>query len=166
MTGFLHGMYKLNLTGYIIGAVGRGQVVCAGYMGSIPIMLLFSGVAALGMSPLQGNLNALIASCSEYTCLTKGKQIDGTMYSCTLPGVKTGGGLGTAICGWLLEFSGFNGQATVQSASCLNMLHIMYLWIPMAINILIAFLLYLLNVEKANQQLKTNQKVSVKASAH
>jgi len=155
-----HGMYKLNLTGYIIGAVGRGLVVVAGYMGSIPLMLLFSGVAAIGMSPLQGDLNALIASCSEYTYLTKGKQIDGTMYSCTSLGVKIGGGLGTAICGWLLEFSGFNGQVAVQSASCLNMLHIMYLWIPMAINILIAVLLYFLNVEKANQ------KVKVKASTH
>ncbi len=156
----LHGMYKLNLTGYIIGAVGRGLVVAAGYMGSIPLMLLFSGVAAIGMSPLQGDLNALIASCSEYTYLTKGKQIDGTMYSCTSLGVKIGGGLGTAICGWLLEFSGFNGQAAVQTASCLNMLHVMYLWIPMSINILIAVLLYFLNVEKANQQLK------VKASTH
>ncbi len=156
----LHGMYKLNLAGYIIGAAGRGLVVFAGYMGSIPLMLLFSGVAAIGMSPLQGDLNALIASCSEYTYLTKGKQIDGTMYSCTSLGVKIGGGLGTAICGWLLEFSGFNGQAAVQSASCLNMLHIMYLWIPMAINILIAALLYFLNVEKANQQLK------MKAATH
>lgn len=48
----------------------------------------------MGMSPLQGDLNALIASCSEYTFLTKHKRIDGTMYSCTSLGVKIGGGTG------------------------------------------------------------------------
>lgn len=87
-------------------------------------MLLFSGVAAFGMSPLQGDLNALIASCSEYTFLTKGKRVDGTMYSCTSLGVKIGGGLGTALCGWLLEWSGYDGFAAVQSASCLNTHHV------------------------------------------
>ena len=147
-------MYKLNLWGYALGTAGRLGVVAAGYMGSIPLMLLFSGVAAFGMSPLQGDLNALIASCSEYTFLTKGKRVDGTMYSCTSLGVKIGGGLGTALCGWLLEWSGYDGFAAVQSADCLNMLHIMYLWIPMVINLAITLLLFRLNVEKENQRLR------------
>lgn len=149
-----HGMYRLNLGGYVIGAAGRALVILAGYLHSVPLMLLFSGVAAFGMSPLQGDLNALIASCSEYTFLTRGKRVDGTMYSCTSLGVKIGGGLGTALCGWLLEWSGYDGFAAVQSASCLNMLHVMYLWIPMVINLAIALLLTRLNVEKENLRLR------------
>ena len=149
-----HGMYRLNLGGYIIGTVGRALVILAAYLHSVPLMLVFSGVAAFGMSPLQGDLNALIAACSEYTFLTKGKRVDGTMYSCTSLGVKIGGGLGTAICGWLLEWSGYDGLAAVQSTSCLNMLHVMYLWIPMVINLLIVLLLMRMDVEKENRQLK------------
>lgn len=149
-----HGMYKLNLSGYVIGTAGRAGVVLAGYLGSVPLMLVFSAVAAIGMSPLQGDLNALIATCSEYTYLTKGKRIDGTMYSCTSLGTKLGGGIGTAIAGWLLAFSGYDGTAAVQSASCLNMLHIMYLWIPMCINLVITLILTRLDVEKANEKLK------------
>ncbi len=87
------GMYKLNLAGYIVATAARALVIAAGYMGNVPLMLLFSGIASLGMSPLQGGLNALIAECSEYTFLTKGKRIDGTMYSCTSLGVKIGGAL-------------------------------------------------------------------------
>ena len=124
-------------------------------MGSVPLMLICSAAAAIGMSPLQGDLNALIATCSEYTFLTKGKRVDGTMYSCTSLGTKIGGGLGTAIAGWLLDFSGFDGQAAVQSASCLNMLHIMYLWIPMGINLVITLILSRMDVERANERLKT-----------
>ena len=77
------------------------------------------------------------------------------MYSCTSLGTKIGGGLGTAIAGWLLDFSGFDGQAAVQSASCLNMLHIMYLWIPMGINLVITLILSRMDVERANERLKT-----------
>lgn len=149
-----HGMYRLNVGGYLIGTVGRALVLVSAYLGSLPLMLVFSGVAAFGMSPLQGDLNALIASCSEYTFLTRGKRVDGTMYSCTSLGVKIGGGLGTAICGWLLEWSGYERLSAVQPESCLNMLHIMYLWIPMAINLVITLLLTRLNVERENQRLK------------
>lgn len=149
-----HGMYRLNLGGYVIGTIGRALVIVAAYSGSVPLMLLFSGVAAFGMSPLQGDLNALIASCSEYTFLTKGKRVDGTMYSCTSLGVKIGGGLGTAICGWLLEWSGYERLSAVQPESCLNMLHVMYLWIPMVINLVITLLLTRLNVEGENRRLK------------
>ncbi len=53
------GMYKLNLSGYILATVARGLVIVAGYMGNVPLMLLFSGIASLGMSPLQGDLNYL-----------------------------------------------------------------------------------------------------------
>ncbi len=150
-----NGMYRLNFGGYVIGTAGRLGVALAGYMGSVPLMLICSAAAAIGMSPLQGDLNALIATCSEYTFLTKGKRVDGTMYSCTSLGTKIGGGLGTAIAGWLLDFSGFDGQAAVQSASCLNMLHIMYLWIPMGINLVITLILSRMDVEHANERLKT-----------
>lgn len=149
-----HGMYKLNILGYVIGTAGRLGVVAAGYMGNIPLMLLFTAVAALGMSPLQGDMNALIATTSEYTRLTTGKKVDGTMYSCTSFGTKVGGGLGTAIAGWMLAASGFVQNAATQTPSCINMLHIMYLWLPMIFNLLITLVLIKLNVEKANEELK------------
>lgn len=159
LVGKWKGMYKLNLRGYIIAVIGRAFVVAAGYMGSVPLMLAFTALAALGQGPWQGDMNAVIASCSEYTYLTKGKRVDGTMYSCTSLGIKLGGGLGTAAAGWLLEFSKFDGTLAVQPESCINMLHIMYLWIPLVINIVIMLILALMNVERANEKIrKQNRK--------
>ena len=147
------GLYKLNLVGYAVGTIGRALVVVAAYMGSVPLMLVFTAVAAFGMGPWQGDMNAVIANCSEYTYMTKKKRVDGTMYSCTSLGIKLGGGIGTAITGWLLEFSKFDKNLDVQLDSCLNMLHIMYLWIPFIICIVITLIMSQMNVEKANQQL-------------
>lgn len=153
-----NGMYKLNVAGYVIGTAGRLGVVAAGYMGNIMLMLAFTAVAALGMSPLQGDMNALIATTSEYTRLTTGKKVDGTMYSCTSFGTKVGGGLGTAIAGWMLAVSGYVQNALTQSQSCVNMLYVMYLWLPMIFNLIITFILIRLNVEKANKELQKQTK--------
>lgn len=148
------GMYKLNLVGYAIGTLGRALVLVAAYLGSVPLMLLFTAVAAFGMGPWQGDMNAVIAACSEYTYLTKGKRVDGTMYSCTSLGVKLGGGIGTAITGWLLALSGFEEKLLVQPDSCIQMLNVMYLWIPVVITLIITFIMSKMDVEKANAKLK------------
>ncbi len=154
----MNGMYKINLVGYIISIVGRALVVVAGYMRNVPLMLLFTAIAAFGNSPLQGDLNALIASCSEHTFLTKGKRIDGTMYSCSSFGIKVGGGIGTALSGWLLAAGGFVENAAVQSQSAVNMLHVVYLWLPLVLTILVTLILSRLNVEKANERILAARK--------
>ena len=103
-------MYRVNLGGYVIATLGRLGVLVAAYFHNIPLMLFLSAVASLGMSPLQGTLNAMIAEASEHTWLRTGKRIDGLMFSCTSLGVKVGGGIGTATAGWLLAASGYNGE--------------------------------------------------------
>ena len=153
-------MYKINVIGYIIAFVARVLVIVAAYMGNIPLMLVFSGIASIGMSPLQGTINALIAEASEYTFLSKKKRVDGTMFSATSLGVKIGGGVGTALAGWLLAFSGYVANAPEQSESALQMLYIMYLWIPAAINLIILLLLTQLKVEKANKELRENAPIN------
>ncbi len=152
------GMYKLNKYSYMVATLGRLLVVVAGYMGSVPLMLLFTGVAALGQGPWQGDMNAVIAECFEYTYLKTGKRIDGTMYSCTSLGVKIGGGLGTAIAGWMLDLSGFvNGDTAIQPDSCISMMYFMYLWLPFILDLLITIILSMLNVEDANKKLQENK---------
>ena len=154
LVGKWKGMYKLNKRGYILATIARALVIVAGSMGSVPLMMLFTAVAALGQGPWQGDMNAVIAECSEYTYLTQGKRVDGTMYSCTSLGIKIGGGIGTAIVGWLLEISGYVGTNATQPASAITMLQVMYLWLPFVFEILITILLSKMNVEAANEKLR------------
>ena len=145
-------MYKLNVMSYTLATISRALVAVAGYMGSgnVTLMLLFTAIAALGQGPWQGDMNAAIAACSEYTWLTKHKRVDGTIYSCTSLGVK----LGTAITGWLLAASHFDSALAVQPESCISMLKIMYLVIPFALDAIITFILSRMKVEEANEKLR------------
>lgn len=149
----LGGMYKLNIGGYALATVGRLGVMIAGYMGSVPLMLFFTALATLGIVPLQGDLNALIASCSEYTTLMTGYRLDGMMYSCSSLGIKIGGALGTAICGWLLDSTGYIENALVQTPETISMLRFLYLWAPTILCGIVMLLLSRLKVEKANKEL-------------
>ena len=147
------GMYKLNIFGYIIAALGRVGVMVGGYMGNLPLMLAFTAVSTIGIAPLQGDLNALIACCSEHTTLTTGHRLEGMMYSCSSLGIKLGGALGTAICGWMLDAAGYIENAAVQTASTVSMMQFLYLWMPIILNAAVGFLLVFLRVEKANEKL-------------
>lgn len=158
------GMYKLNLLGYIVAGIGRFGVVAAAYFGSIPLMLIFTAVSTIGIAPLQGVLNALIASCSEYTTFKTGHRLDGMMYSCSSLGLKIGGALGTAICGWLLDATGYVENALVQPAATMDMLKFLYLWAPAFLCIIVTLLLSLMKVEKANKELKETQAKTANAN--
>ena len=148
----LRGMYKLNLAGYALTSVGRLGVMISAYLGSIPMMLLFTGISAIGSSPMQGGFNALIASCSEYTFLTKGRRIDGTMYACSSFGIKVGASIGTAVSGWLMSAAGYVENAASQTAGTINLLHLLYLWVPIFLTVFITLVLSRLDVEKANEK--------------
>ena len=149
----LGGMYKLNIWGYVLAAVGRVGVMVAAFNGSLPLMIAFTAVSTIGIAPLQGDLNALIASCSEYTTLKTGYRLEGMMYSCSSLGIKIGGALGTAICGWLLDAAGYVENATIQTTATVNMLNFLYLWLPVILCAAVGFLLVFLRVEKANKEL-------------
>ena len=153
----LGGMYKLNIWGYVLAALGRVGVMVAAYMGSFPLMIAFTAVSTIGIAPLQGDLNALIACCSEHTTLTTGYRLEGMMYSCSSLGLKIGGALGTAISGWLLDAAGYVKNAAVQTAATVNMLHFLYLWMPVILCAAVAILLVFLRVEKANKDLITQK---------
>lgn len=157
LVAWFRGMHRLNTAGYLLGTIGRALVVAAAYLESVPLMLLFTGIAAFGMGPWQGDMNAVIACCSEYTYLTKKKRVEGAMYSCTSLGVKLGGGLGIAITGWLLEFGKFDQTLEVQPDSCIRMLYLMYLWIPFIISAVITVIMSKMNVEQANEEIRKDR---------
>ncbi|NLK40411.1 MAG: MFS transporter, partial [Clostridiales bacterium] len=86
----------------------------AGFAKAVPLLVIFTALKGLFSSPMTGTLNAVIADTAQYTFLKEGKRLEGTMYSSASVGIKVGGGLGSAIGGWLLTLGGYNGKLQVQ----------------------------------------------------
>ena len=151
------GLYKVNKYSYIFATLCRLGIVAAGYMGSVPLMLVFTVLTSLGEGPWQGDFGAVIANCSDHTYIKTGKRIDGSMFSCTSFGTKLGGGIGVALSGWLLDMSGYVNNAAVQPESCISMLNVMYLWLPFVFDLIVTIILSFMNIEAANKKLKENK---------
>lgn len=145
-------MWKVNLYARVITLL-MGALFIVGAVGkNLPLMLFATFFRNMAGGPLTGTLNALVAETSDYTWRTQNVRIDGVMFSCSSIGVKLGGGIGSAVVGWLLAFGGFNGQAEVQSASAVNMIFFMYAVLPIIFGVVMAILVYLMKVEKANKE--------------
>jgi len=155
----MKGLYSVNKKSYMFATVCRLGIVFAGYMGSVPLMLLFTVLTSFGEGPWQGDVGAVIAACSEHTYLKTGKRIDGSMFSCTSFGTKFGGGIGMALQGWLLAIGGYINGGAVQPESCINMMGFMYLWLPFIFDLIITVVLSFLNVEEANEKLRARKEV-------
>lgn len=145
-------MWKMNLYARIITLLMGVVFIIGAANKNLPVMLFATFLRNMAGGPLTGTLNALVAETSDYTWRTQGVRIDGVMFSCSSIGVKLGGGIGSAVVGWLLALGGFDGTASVQSAGAVNMIFFMYAVLPIVMGIVMAILVYLLKVEKANKE--------------
>ena len=151
-------VYKTNLAGRFLGLITTIFIAIAGYKGSFIGLTIFTIARGFLSSPMTGTLNSVIADAAEYTYLKDHRRIEGTLFSCSSIGVKVGTGLGTAACGWLLALGGYDGMAEVQSASALSMISVMFLIIPIIIQVIQLILAAGLNVKAANENLQNRQK--------
>ncbi len=145
-------MWKMNLYARVITLLMGAVFIFGAINKNLPVMLFATFIRNMAGGPLTGTLNALVAETSDYTWRTQGVRIDGVMFSCSSIGVKLGGGVGSAVVGWLLALGGFNGTAEVQSAGAVNMIFFMYAILPIIMGVVMAILVYLLKVEKANKE--------------
>lgn len=147
------GIYKTNATGMLLAALCGIPIIIFGFAGVIPVLVVFLAARSVCSASLMGTLNAVIARTGEYQYKKSGVHIEGSMFSCSSMGIKVGGGIGSAACGWALALARFNGQAAVQSAYTNHMFTLTYCVIPAVFFAIIALLARGLNIEKAIDEL-------------
>lgn len=127
----------------IIGGMGNGfMFVVAGMI-----------IKSLGTTPMTGSLNALIAEADDYSSLKYGQRMTGTIYSCSSMGMKIGTGLGTAVCGFILDMGGFVGTAETQTAGAIATINWSYLLANAVPCLVLVIIMYFLKVEQENKEL-------------
>lgn len=151
-------MQKASILGHILGTVGGILIIIGGFSGSFSFILFGIGLKAVGLAPQTGMQNAIIAEADDYSGLKFGKKTTGTIYSSASVGLKLGSGLGIALTGFLLDFSGFNGAVFRQSSLALSTINwsftLSHALLPMISLIIFLFM----DVEKVNSILRKKVK--------
>ena len=148
------GIRTSAMIGGMIGAAAGVLLLIGGLRGSFLLVLAGLVLRSIGNSPLTGGMNALIAEVDDYSSLKFGHRMTGSMYSCSSVGIKVGTGIGTAVCGFLLDASGFDGKASVQTAAALATINWSYILGYALQSLILVIFLYFLNVEKVNKKLR------------
>lgn len=143
-------------TAFIIKKVGKRNVLIIGSIifGLGFVMFAFAGTSYVGIMAacvLKGIGNAGISSCMfaivsdtiEYGEWKTGYRTEGLVNSASSFGFKVGSGLGSAMIGWILAFSGYSEGSAIQSASALMSINAIFIYIPIVVIVLqIAVMLF------------------------
>lgn len=143
------GIYKTNYIGMTLTILVGIPLIWAGFTNVATVLIICFALRSLVSASLMGTLNAVIARISDYVLKKDKVRIEGSMYSCSSMGIKLGGGIGSAACGWILALGGFQGNLAVQAASTNLVITVAYCVIPVILFAIIAVLCKVLNVEKA-----------------
>lgn len=148
------GIRNSSLGGNLVGVLGGIVLIIGGLAGKFSLVMVGLVLKAVGMSPMTGGMNALLAEIDDYSGLKFGQRLTGTIYSCSSVGIKIGTGIGTAACGFLLEAGGFDGTAATQTATAISTINWSYLLANALPIVIIAIICYFLKVEKENKELR------------
>ena len=147
------------MTSNIAGALGCIPVVIGGLTGNFTMVFIGMVLRTIASAPQTGAMTAIIAETDEYLNLKFGYRLTGMIYSCSSVGVKVGTGLGTALCGFILDFGGFDGMAEIQTARALATINWSYLLAVIVPMVLAAVLFYFLRVEEENKKMRAEMQI-------
>ncbi len=147
-------VYKTSIGGMFIGLAGRVLTLAGGMMSTMGIILLGIAVATIGTAVIQTLSYTMMASTSEYVYLKDRVHANGIIFSCSSMGIKVGSGIGSALCGILLELGGYVANAEQQSQSCINMLNFLFLWFPIIVTGISIVILFFMDVDKQVENLR------------
>lgn len=141
------GMRKGCVWGSIVSIAGCVISILGQLFVGFPVMLVGLLIKGFGSLPGSATYTPFLVKADEYHYQKKGHRVTGSLFSCATVGTKIGQGLGTAMCGWILAFSGFDGLAAIQSSSTNNAIIFMYLGLPLIFTVLLAIIYNMMKVE-------------------
>ena len=115
---------------YLLQSVVLGIVV-AGYLGSIPLMLVFTVLTSLGEGPWQGDVGAVIATVQSIHILRLVRELMGLCFVYIF-GYKAWWWYWCSTSGWLLDARRSMLIMSCSVSKLYSMMNVMYLWLPFA----------------------------------
>ena len=124
--------------------------------------VLFGG----GAVPISMLTALMIIDCAEFNEYNGNYRLEGSLGAINGFATKLGAGLGAGLLGILLGMAGYSETATVQTASALNMVRLLYSLIPAALYLLVYLAFHLYKLDKHMPEIrKTNEENRAKAAA-
>lgn len=137
-------VFMLIIGAPIIKKLGKGRcffigtiTMCIGVLSAFFIgpnltgQFIASLIKGLGSGFVSCALNGMGSDTVDYGEWKTGIRTTGAAWSVASFASKLGAGLGSAIMGWILSFTGFDASLAQQSSSALTGINMCFIWIPL-----------------------------------
>ncbi|MFL0250328.1 MFS transporter [Clostridium neuense] len=149
----MFGKWKIMMVGLLLKLIG--SIIMALDPSSFQFAVAGSIVKGAGMAPILVGIFAIVADVVDYGEWKTGIRVDGLINSCVSFGMKLGGGIGTAILGWILAWGKYNGSAKVQVESALTSIKISFVYSGIVLAIAALVVMYFINIDKVAGKMKS-----------
>lgn len=143
---------QLIQRGCIIFAVGQFIMFFAG--GNIGMIIVAGLIGGVGSLPIAYMNYQLILDCASFNEWKGHARMEGTMSSITGFASKVGSAVGAGVLGILLSLAGFDGMAEAQPGSAIMMIRLLASLIPMALYLVLAFVLRFYKLDDLMPQIR------------
>ena len=154
---------RLTRIGLLVGVVaGVVNYFAGGNMALLVIGSILTGAATVPLSML-GQL--MIIECADYNEHIGLNRMEGSLGAVNGFAGKVGAGIGAGILGILLGLAGYNGALTVQPASAITMIRLLFSLIPSAMYILVYLAFRMYTLDKQIDQIRADNEAKRAESA-
>lgn len=148
------GKRNLICAGCLLGIAG--QLVFLLNITSVPLGIVTCIMRGFGIAPFYGVQYSLPSDAIEYGQWKTGLRIEGLMFSSMSMGQKAGSGFTSAIMGAILSMAAFDGlkaTAAEQTASAITAIKTFYLYVPIAIWVIMLLIATCYRLDKKYDQM-------------
>lgn len=146
-----YGKRKLICTGCLIGIAG--QLIFLINATSVSLGVITCIMRGIGIAPFYGVQYSLPSDAIEYGQWKSGHRIEGLMFSSMSMGQKAGSGFTSAIMGAVLSWAAYDGLQAVQPESAIRTISAFYLYVPIAIWVIMFLLAACYKLDKQYDQM-------------
>lgn len=132
------------------------------FAGANPQIQIFCGLLyGIGYGLATSEILGLLADTVEYGLWKTGIRIVGSAFAVMSFAAKIGNGLGSSVVGWLIKWSGYDGNATVQSSKAIFAINSCFIYIPLICAVLMMAVMFFYDLDKKFDQIIADNKARV-----
>lgn len=147
------GKKETMLSGIVTAFVGQLILTAGVYLHTLPVLFTGIFINSIGHGIIVGLVSIMIADTIRYGT-TMGIQAEGILASTDNLGVNMGLGIGGMITAGLFQLSGYVSNHA-QNTATLHMINVNYVWIPLAIYVVMFVVLLFYNERKINRAISS-----------
>ena len=117
-------------------------------------LVTFGGLLrGIGMTPILGMIFTMIADAIEYGQWKTGLRTAGAIQSATTSGQKFGQGIGSALIGFIMQSTGYDGNLQVQSAEALQTIQNLFIYGVSILGVIMIIIMIFYKIDKEYPQI-------------